>query len=148
MRILLFFLIHLLFLIVEIPSVPAAEVLLGKVVFLDRQAGAMQLALDSNRSDNDGEADVETSAKVITVKFSSEQSSSLPSDALRTGDIVRVWGDFQMHNGDSLFQASHIMPNSLRGRRTDPTGVRARLGKWRKAGGRSSVGGRGKGGGK
>ncbi len=47
---------------------------------------------------------------------------------LTTGDIVRVWGDFDQPGADFM-RAETIRVASGRGGRRDPTGVRSRLGR-------------------
>ncbi len=145
MRIYLFniIIVFLFILSTKSPSIQAAEVLLGRVVSLDRPSGEMQLTLDLSQPDNVGEVDGKTGAKVITVKYSEDLSSSWSLGSLKDGDIIRVWGNFAVDNKEDFFAASRIMSDSSRGRRSDPTGVRSRLGKWRKGGGHS----RGSGGG-
>ena len=108
--------------------VSAMDVLLGRIVSIDRQAGAMVLTPSGED-------------RRITVHFSPD---NLPV-FVREGSLVRVWGAFDSH-GTDLFQASSIRNGSI-GTGHDPTGVRGRIGNgWRRQGGGFS--GRGGGGGR
>lgn len=99
----------------------AMDVLLGRIVSIDRQEGTMVLRPSGKE-------------EPVTVNFIPD---NLPG-FVREGILVRVWGDFDPQKTE-IFQATTIR-NSGTGH--DPTGVRERIGRgWRRHGG--GFGGRG-----
>lgn len=111
----------------------AEEVLTGRVVSLDRENGKIALRLMDGQeqlSDMTGKIlsqmfpDLLTRESLpleITVMIAKER---LPF-RLRSGEVVRVWGDFEKETG--RFTARKLYHMGARGFSSDPTGVRRRL---------------------
>ena len=145
MRTFLVFLILLLLGFSESNSV-AEELFLMRVVSVDQETGKISAEVidgpdlstnsdgETGRKESGGDTgDSTRKPGGITVLTA---SGRLP-ERLRPGSIVRVWGKFTGETG--TFVVKKLFPGKAAGRRTDPTGVRRRLGK--------SSGFRGKGGG-
>jgi len=109
------------------------EPLLVRVLSLDQAAGK----ISGQVLEGIPEGTLKEEATEITIQMN---SGSLPNN-IHPGNIVRIWGEF---SGDSrTFLASDLSPHTTGGK-SDPTGVRRRLGKGRGiSGGKGSARGHG-----
>ena len=113
MRYFLVFLIALA-LCVLIPTAPAAETLLGKVIAIDLERKEMTIQPIHPPSGD---------AESVIVTFS---AGDLPAD-IEAGSIIRVWGGYTDPHRIT-FQCSGMRMGG-HGPGNDPTGVRSRIGK-------------------
>ena len=109
----------------------AMEALWGRVVSIDRQERLMVIRARPMRAGpmaGDGSGDAPP-RKELTVKF---DAAGLPN-CVAEGTVVRLWGRYSRKNPD-VFNARFIRGAGRRSWEYDPTGVRQRLGRGRRAG--------------
>ena len=138
MRTFLVFLILLLLGFSESNSV-AEELFLMRVVSVGQESGKISAELiDGPDLSTNGTGDPVLKPGVITVLMG---PGGLP-EQLHPGSVVRGWGEFTGETG--TFSATKLFPGKTAGSRTDPTGVRRRLGKSSGFGGKRGGGGHGR----
>jgi len=108
--------------------VAAADVVLGRIVAVEPETGQIRLEV-ADSSGIAAPAATEDGKKIVVLAVGKEELTAKDGRRLRPGDMVRVWGDFIQDQGRSLFRVQRLAPAGAWGRRADPTGVRARLGR-------------------
>jgi len=132
-RVLVFLILGLVAWLAAPCSLPAAEVLLGRVVSLDREKGSLELEVDNSAAGK----------RIVRLQVDRRQLEYPAGRPVQPGDILRVWGSVgQDRRGEPVFRVQRFGAAGKRyGNRADPTGVRDRLGR----AGRSGAGRRSRG---
>ena len=125
----------LLIIMIHFLSAPAAasDAILGTIVSLDRENGQMTVRLSESSDEIFGQGDNPV-PEMVTVSFAPDQLC----ENMKEGKLLRLWGNFESDAPNS-FKATHIRSGNRRGG-YDPTGVRTRLGKKERMGGRTHGG--------
>ncbi len=105
------------------PHAMAQDVLVGRVVSVDRDAGEFVMAI--------GKSDEEIPEKIIVKKAASktkeydhDRTALFLPECVQPGNIVRIWGEKSI-NDSTVFHANFVRGSGLG--RHDTSGIRARI---------------------
>lgn len=124
MRTYLVFLV--LFFLFAAHTAGASDVILGTIKSINPEKG--ELIIDVM----DTSAGFPAQEKEILVQIN---PGNTDLSGLRTGKLIRLWGNF-VKDSPGIFEAGSLSQGGMHGRKSDPTGVRSRLGRGRGSFGR------------
>jgi hypothetical protein len=101
----------------------AMEVLLGTVQSVEPESGRIVLEISQNSDESENRDDPNGSEK-ITVQVDPER---IPACVI-VGRMIRVWGNY-LNAENSQFKVLHISGSGFGNQKSDPTGVRSRIGR-------------------
>jgi len=121
----------LLIILFNLAAIPARceDVVLGTVASVDRKSGEVVLHLTEWSESKDNQNEDGDIPERITVQFA---PGRLPG-YISVGETVRVWGKYPQDN-TKMFQVQSIGKGYFQRPKSDPTGVRRRLGRSRGGG--------------
>lgn len=118
---------------ISVVAAEASEVVLGVVNAVDRETGVVTLkVIDSGAYDN-GQLQPESLA--VTVNPDQIPECVVP------GNTIRIWGEYVGDGNGLSLRADSIRGEGANSRRSDPTGVRSRLGRGYRGGRGERMGG-------